>query len=521
MVAQQLLPSVASSLQNLYGAVLDHQLILQPHVLLKAWGMTLAGLILALSWPLWQRTRQALVAQRSVSEDWQQDSKVRLRLAFSAVMLLAAAAVLYPRMNSVTEGFVLLALLLFAAAWLLPMLLALTLVASLAVVPTKAWLWRWAIGDGWAQLPVLRTALMALLLALTANYGVDILVGSFRSALESWLDQRIAADVYVQSDTLSTDALLSSPLIRDHHQRNGLMLRWKQRSAMVVGLDTEAPDTLQLPMAQSGHDLADWYQGDAHTILANEQVRYLAGIELGDTVTLPTPTGNRAFTVAGFYYDYGNPYFQFYLPYAVVEKLWPAAKEKGIALWLFNAGAKTPTMESDNEIRTRIELSLLEAGAKLGDWIYRDDILQVSLRIFERTFAITAAMNALTLGVAGIALLASLLAIHQRRLPEYAHWRAMGVRRREWLLIVLLPLMISVLITWALSIPLGALLAWFLIQDLNVLSFGWTMPMLLQVWPGLRLALLTCGVVTITLMITLLQVRYRLPHAIRRLGAEA
>jgi putative ABC transport system permease protein len=178
-------------------------------------------------------------------------------------------------------------------------------------------------------------------------------------------------------------------------------------------------------------------------------------------------------------------------------------------------------MESDNEIRTRIELSLLEAGAKLGDWIYRDDILQVSLRIFERTFAITAAMNALTLGVAGIALLASLLAIHQRRLPEYAHWRAMGVRRREWLLIVLLPLMISVLITWALSIPLGALLAWFLIQDLNVLSFGWTMPMLLQVWPGLRLALLTCGVVTITLMITLLQVRYRLPHAIRRLGAEA
>ena len=144
-----------------------------------------------------------------------------------------------------------------------------------------------------------------------------------------------------------------------------------------------------------------------------------------------------------------------------------------------------------SDLRPAIEQTLLSAGAKPGDWLYRDDILQVSLRIFERTFDITAAINTLTLSVAGIALLASLLAIHLRRLPEYAHWRAMGLQRHEWLLIILLPLGISVLITWALSIPLGALLAWILIHDLNVLSFGWTMPMLLQYWPGLRLALLT------------------------------
>jgi putative ABC transport system permease protein len=123
--------------------------------------------------------------------------------------------------------------------------------------------------------------------------------------------------------------------------------------------------------------------------------------------------------------------------------------------------------------------------------------------------------------VAGVALLASLLAIHQKRLPEYAHWRAMGVRRREWLMVILLPLSISVLITWALSIPLGTLLAWILIHDLNVLSFGWTMPMMLQAWPALRLAVLTGFVVAITLLITLLQLRYRLPQAYKQLGDEA
>jgi putative ABC transport system permease protein len=313
---------------------------------------------------------------------------------------------------------------------------------------------------------------------------------------------------------------LDSALIRDHHQRNGLMLRWQQRPARILGLDTRAPDTLNLPMAQRGDNLNAWYQADPSTVLANEQVHYLAGIELGDSITLPTPEGDRSFTVAGFYYDYGNPYFQFYLPYAIVEQVWPDAGKQGLALWLNRNITSQADQESDDGIRSAIEQTLLVAGARPGDWLYRDDILQVSLRIFERTFAITAAMNTLTLGVAGVALLASLLAIHQQRLPEYAHWRSIGVRRREWLLVILLPLAISVLLTWAFSMPLGALLAWILIQDLNVLSFGWTMPMLLQVWPGLRLALLSCVVVAIIVLITLVQVRYRMPFALKQLGGE-
>jgi putative ABC transport system permease protein len=520
VLGQQLLPAVATSLQNLYGAVLDHRLLLQPLTILKAWGMTLAGLILALGWPLWQRTRRALASQRSVSDDWLQDSKARRLLALGAVALLALAAFLYPNMNSVAEGFVLLALLLFAIAWLLPALLAMALAGLRACIPERAWRWRWAASDGWAQLPVLRTALMALLLALTANFGVDTLVGSFRTALQNWLDQRIAADIYINSEDLATEAVLDSPLVRDHHQRNGVTLRWQQRPALIYGLDTRAPDTRQLPLAQRGDALAAWYRNDTHTVLANEQVHYLAGIELGDNVSLPTPNGARSFTVAGFFYDYGDPNFKFYLPYPVVEQLWPDAGKRGLALWLNRATIDASPDGLNSDTRTAIEQELLTAGAEPGDWIYRDDILHVSIEIFERTFAITAAMNTLTLTVAGIALLASLLAIHQRRLPEYAHWRAMGVRKREWLLIILLPLAISIVITWALSLPLGTLLAWLLIHDLNVLSFGWTMPMLLELWPGLRLALLTIVVVAITLLITLLQVRYRVPVALKQLGGD-
>ena len=50
-----------------------------------------------------------------------------------------------------------------------------------------------------------------------------------------------------------------------------------------------------------------------------------------------------------------------------------------------------------------------------------------SKRIFNRTFAVTAALNTFTLGVAGIALLTSLLTLGNSRLPQLAPLWAIGV----------------------------------------------------------------------------------------------
>ena len=53
---------------------------------------------------------------------------------------------------------------------------------------------------------------------------------------------------------------------------------------------------------------------------------------------------------------------------------------------------------------------------------------RISFQIFDRTFAITNALNTLTLLVAAIALLAALMAVHQSRLVDYGHWRAIGMQ---------------------------------------------------------------------------------------------
>ena len=164
------------------------------------------------------------------------------------------------------------------------------------------------------------------------------------------------------------------------------------------------------------------------------------------------------------------------------------------------------------------EASLKALGAQPGDWISQAQVRKLSVAIFDRTFAITAAMNLLTMMVAAIALLASLLAILQERLPQFAQWRALGLRQSEQLLLVATPLLIFCTIVWLLSIPLGALLSWILIDKLNIVSFGWSMPLLWEFTPALQLALVVGVICGATLLLVAFQWRRQMPQALAQLG---
>jgi putative ABC transport system permease protein len=444
----------------------------------------------------------------------------RRNLAVAALVLLVLAAILYQRMDSTTEGFILLGLLLFAAAWLLPALLALSLRFCGFFLAEKSLLGRWLVSDGWSQLPAFRTAMMALLLAMTANLGVGTLIDSFRGAFIGWLEVRQSADLYVRGWQIERQQFSgpdkSNIWLADSHARIGVSTRWRDRPTLIRGADTRAPDSLSFPLAQwlgesSDEALASW-RDTPGVVLANEQVHYLAGLQIGEYVQLGTDDGLQDYRVVGFFYDYGNPYYQFYLPYAEVEKRWKRAYSSGIALWL------KPDSGEGNSSLQLAEDHLRNAGLQSGDWISQAEVRKLSVNIFDKTFAITAAMNALTLIVAGIALLASLLAILQERLPQFAQWRALGVRSGELLLVVACPLLIFVSIVWIVAIPLGALLSWILIHKLNIISFGWSMPMQWEMAPAWQLGLLVLAVVFITLLLAMLRLRHGLAEALAQLG---
>ena len=529
LISLQLLPTLGATLDILYNATVGSQILLSVTNVLLAWLMTLLGLLLALSWPMWQLSRQAVLPGSQLGAQWQNDAEDRWRLFLSGLVLMVLAIVIYPFIDSVIWGFILLGLVLFSAAWCLPVLLAFGLrVLSKLLEKRPESMTTWLLSDGWAQLPSMRTAMMALLLALTCNLGVESLIGSFRTAFTSWLEQRLTADLYVREHSPSLTNLVSTGLaegwLSHSHKRYEIETRWQQRPTQIRGLDPDAPDTLSLPLAKAIPNPVSEWSSDTQSnlkpdkkplILANEQAHYLGGIQLGDTISLQTEAGLNQFVVTGFFYDYGNASYQFYLPQQVFNRYWPSAKQRGVALWL---NAETHT--SEQAALMDAETALLRAGVSPGDWVTQGRLREMALGVFDKTFAITLAMNALTLLVAGLALLTSMMAILQERLPQFAQWSALGVNAREQNLVILVPLLLFVAITWLFSIPLGALLSWLLINKLNIMSFGWSMPMLWSVGPALVLALLSLGLVLLTVFIARIRLRRRLPIALAQLGGS-
>jgi putative ABC transport system permease protein len=517
LLAHALLPGLGASLQSLYSATVEAELGLSAKTLVQAWGITLLGLVWALGWPLYRQLQQSSLESGSSERQQQDEAIARRRLALTALVLALIAVLAYGRISSVTQGFVVLGLMLFAAAWTLPLLLAGGLRLAAWLVPRERLTMRWMVSDGWSQLPAFRSAMMALLLALTANLGVGTLVDSFRDAFVGWLEVRQSADIYLRAprldiQQLQTSASNASWLVDSHH-RIGINTRWRGRPTLVRGIDPDAPDSLALPLSRWQGDssslaLQAWRE-QAGKVLINEQVHFLAGVEPGDRVGLESDNGLQEYEVVGVFYDYGNPYFQFYLPDQEVASNWENYYSRGIALWL----------NQDNADSMRqAEAALQALGAQPGDWISQAQVRKLSVGIFDRTFAITAAMNVLTMIVAAIALLASLLAILQERLPQFAQWRALGLRQGEQLLLVATPLLIFCAIAWLISIPLGALLSWVLIYKLNIISFGWSMPLVWEFMPALQLAGVVIVICSLTLLLVSFQWRRKMPQALAQLG---
>ncbi|MDX5356848.1 MAG: FtsX-like permease family protein, partial [Rhodobacterales bacterium] len=146
-------------------------------------------------------------------------------------------------------------------------------------------------------------------------------------------------------------------------------------------------------------------------------------------------------------------------------------------------GLRTPQPEA---VRT----ALAGLGLPPSAIVDQAAIKAASLAVFERTFAVTAALNVLTLAVAGLAILLSLLTLAAMRLPQVAPVWALGLTRRRLAALDLLRAGILAALTGVLALPLGLALAWALLAVVNVEAFGWRLPMYLFPLDYLRLGLL-------------------------------
>jgi putative ABC transport system permease protein len=232
----------------------------------------------------------------------------------------------------------------------------------------------------------------------------------------------------------------------------------------LLGFADHATYRDQWPLLDSTSDAWDRVRsGDG--ALISEQLSLRMKLKLGDRLDVPTPTGTWPMEIVAVYADYGNPKGQIGVNIDALVKHFPDISQTRMGLRV--APAAVPALI--DAIRTRFGLD----GRSVAD---QTTVKTESLAIFNRTFAVTAALNAFTLGVAGVALLTSLLTLSNSRLPQLAPLWAIGITRRRLAGIELLKTLSVALITSLLALPLGLLVAWCLIAVVNVKAFGWRLP---------------------------------------------
>ncbi len=471
VIAAALLPDVALSLRGLYGAEVAGQLAVRPGWILSGLAMALGGTGLAAAAGLVQMARMPLVA--ATAPQALADRARPARMAALSITLLAAAGGFALWGNGLAAGFALLGCLMIGAALALPPLLsvALRLAARLARRPLPQWVW----ADARQQLPALSLSLMALLLAMSANVGVATMVSSFRLTFVAFLDQRLSSELYLQTADPAQAARVEAVAIA---QGAAVLPQYAVERDLagapgeLYGARDHATYSDNWRLLAAGPD--PWGEVWAgRGVLVNEQLARRAGLAPGGVLDVGVPL-----TVAGIYGDYGNPVGQAVIGEGLFRRLFPDAVPLRFGLRL--DPADVPAMRQGLADR---------AGLPPAAMIDQATLKAFSLGVFDRTFAVTAALNALTLAVAAFALLMSLLTLAVMRLPALAPVWAMGVTRRRLAAIEILRALALAALTAVLALPLGLLLAWALLAVVNVAAFGWRLPMFLFPLDYLRLTL--------------------------------
>lgn len=505
LIAASLLPDVAATLGGLYGAAVPGGLTLRADWVLAGMAMAVLGTLVAAGHGVWQVWHLPILAGAQPRAWGRASASGRRVQALAGLALWLAAGLALAFGSGLWAGFAVLAGLLLGAALVLPWGLAAVL--GLAEGAARRVLGQWFWADTRQQLPGLSLALMALLLAVAANVGVGTMVSSFRSTFTGWLDQRLAPELYITAPDPATAGRIITwleprvqailPIIETDQMLGG-------QPGTVYGVADHATYRDNWPLLTAAPAVWDLVR-DGEGVLVNEQMARRLGLALGDPVAL----AGGALPVAGVYSDYGNPSPQAMIGLAAFAARYPQVE-------LLRLAVRVPPDRAE-----ALEAEL-RAAFPLGDRAVLDQagVKAFSLQVFERTFAVTGALNVLTLGVAGLAMLASLLTLAGLRLPQLAPVWAMGLTRGRLARLDLARTVVLAALTAVLALPLGLALAWVLLAVVNVEAFGWRLPM--QLFPGdwLRLGLAALAAALLAGLLPAVGLARKSPAALLRVFAN-
>lgn len=478
-LAHALVRLVTRTFNDLYFVVSVRALTLEPSTLAKAIGLGLGATVLSALAPAWEATRvpPGVTLRRSAREIALGRRAASLALFGAAACVVAAFLVLASR-HSLVAAFAALFAVLSGAALAAPLAIrALAAVFRPLFGALLGMAGRMAARGMVASLGQSSVAVSALMIAVATTVGLGIMVDSFRAAVSLWLDQTLRSDLFVQVPSpvsRKSEGTLAPEVVRRVAACDGVAAVNTIRNRRVRTdrgeVDLHAPSYGDL--RARGHHFragaaADVYralEGDAVAI--SEPYAFRHDLGMGGAVNILTDGGWRRFTVAGVYADYASDEGGLSMARATYDRYYD---DRGVSALGLMA-------------RPGVDLSVLRdrvracAGPEQAVVVsIEPEIKEASLAIFDRTFAVTRALRLLAVLVAFFGILSAVSALALERSRELAVLRAIGMTPRNVRRLLSAHTLLLGLSAGLLSIPLGVVLAFFLVHVINRRSFGWSL----------------------------------------------
>lgn len=313
-----------------------------------------------------------------------------------------------------------------------------------------------------------RTAVIisALATAVAVMASIGIMVGSFRETVQTWLEYRLQADLYLsaagrtgagQFPPVPGEALAAArtiPGVESVDVLRGMEIRYRNERANLGATD--------FAVVRRYHRLR-FLEGGLGEAIVSEPFSRKHGVRTGDRITLPLGNDRVPVTVGGVYYDYSSSQGWVLVDQSLLLRHLPEQPPTNIALYVAAAD------------RERVERELRARLAGHGVLIARNDELRRgALQVFDRTFAITYALEGVAIVVAMLGAANSLLALVLDRRRELGLLRYLGADSAQLKRVILLEAGFIGALANLLGMALGFALSLLLVFVINKQSFGWT-----------------------------------------------
>ena len=402
-------------------------------------------------------------------------------LALAAVMGLGAAlACLAPPIaGKPLFGYLAALLLIGSTAFAIPALV--DRVASISsrlllkIMGVEALLAARSLASSLRRTSVLTGALATAIAMMTS---VGIMVGSFRQTVVLWMHDQLPADLYLRPagrpapdrhpliSVDLTERLARLPGVAALDRLRAYDISYDGLPATLASADLRVIGGFQKSDFVSGRPpgevLSQLRNQDA--VIVSEPFAYKHRIHPGAFLTLPLGERRAVFRVADVYYDYSSEAGNIIVDRETMLRYLPDPAASNLALYL-SPGADLET----------VRRAVMQASAGHSVLVFSNrDLRRAAVRVFDRTFAITYALEAVAIVVAIMGIAGALLALVIDRRRELALLRFLGAAKTQVRKLILVEAGLLGLLASFAGVALGALLSLVLIYVLNKQSFGWT-----------------------------------------------